>query len=101
MPTNATLAKKALTSMFPKVSVSTGRGSAYGWVSVSIEVTKPSNCFCKLPIQWPEDYCENCRIQERIATSRAREQLLRVPFSKYDDDMGDTHRRYSINVSVN
>lgn len=94
------LAKRALKPMFQRVSVRTGRGSDYGWIYISLEVSRPESCFCKFPIKQPEDYCEKCRWVERVAQSRAREQLQHVPFDEYTDDMGYVERKYLINVHV-
>lgn len=70
----------------PKVSVTGGNGTSYGWVGVAIFKSKPANCTCT-----PGSlYCTACRseINDERKIEHQIESRFRDDLDYFPDDMG-------------
>lgn len=76
------------------VSVTGGRGTAYGWCEVYITQPKPKNCICQ------EFYCDVCKKVMHAIRLEVEKLLHNVEFYKYTDDMGYDHKEVLIQVSL-
>jgi len=90
--------KKALSRVFGRenVRVRGDRGTAYGWVNITVIQPKPHNGDC----DWR---CEECRRKRESVKQRVwevlRETGLINHLHTYYDDMG--YRRYECIIQVN
>ena len=86
-----TMIKKALKEAFPdalKIRVETGKGTAWGWWHVGVDVEHPKNCTCKHNDNFPEPKCNTCSEAYRSNRNKA---IFAVKNSgaetyKYSDD---------------
>lgn len=86
--TDTQIIKKALIAHFGKnrvLSVKRGRGTACGWIEISLLTDKPKNCTCQ-----NYEYCYQCKTAMRDADNKAMEivKSTKVELSTYPDDMG-------------
>lgn len=110
--------KQALIKIFPykDVSVKNGRGTAYGWVNVSITTDLPKDCKCKFAngdgykYRLPLDsvrrtyFCQACDELHKETEEKANKAIDKsaVEFGVYYPDTGynDSRRELMVNINV-
>lgn len=91
--------KKALAAIYgaKRVSVTGGRGTAYGWITARITAPKPAACSCG-----PErrEWCQACREAMRAESGKARAACAAIPYGTYlsDDGYNTEHSRFTVHV---
>ena len=79
-----------------------GKGIAYGWVKISIDVQKPANCTCENEYSF---YCNQCK-QTMYNTRNNVESLVIQSFKEeldtyYSDDYANQTPHRSMFVDIN
>lgn len=106
----AVLVKVALKKVFSakQIHVTTGRGTAYGWITADVSLPIPADCRCDdefgTGMNRQPGYCQACRLTMDIHRNRANAavELARVPFSTYsaDDGYNTETKEFLLNVRV-
>lgn len=98
------IVKKALASRwgFRNVSVTTGKGTACGWIHADLTIPKPLDCHC----QPNESYCDRCREAKLSASAEARKRVEvameheEAKFGRFtsDDGYNSEHEEFILQV---
>ena len=88
--------KAILSKQFSHVSVTGGKGSAWGWCKVHIAIPRPKTCTC----HGEGFYCQACKDVMNGKSKAAESLLADVEFYKYSDDMNSGYNCLSIDVSI-
>jgi hypothetical protein len=97
-------AKKRLVKEFGKgnVTVSGGRGTAYGWFHANISIPMPTDCygvqFHETNSHWRS--CDPCRSAYETANETATKALDGLKFGSFYADDGYGTRYSNININI-
>ena len=94
--------KQILSKIFgnKNVSVVGGRGTAYGWCEISINIPK-NGCTGDVNENGYPEYCHSCRSKIQQTSRQAEEAIKNVAFSQYYDDENYLNDKQIISIHLN